>query len=170
MDPIIVAPLALFAVLFVFLAGGVWIAVSLTSAGIVLLIAFTPTSAGPFLASTMWNASWSWALTALPLFIWMGEILSRTRISRDLFEGLAPWAEPIPGRLLHVNVMACGIMAAICGSSAATAMTIGRMSMPELANRNYDDNMMIGTLAGSGTIGLLIPPSIVMIVYGVTAQ
>jgi tripartite ATP-independent transporter DctM subunit len=170
MDQVVVASLVLLAVVVFFLASGVWVAISLLSAAIATLILFTPTPAGSLLASTMWDASWNWALTALPLFVWMGEILFRTRMASDMFSGLAPWVNALPGRLLHVNVLGCGIMAAVSGSSAVTAATIGRMSMPELSKRGYSEKMMIGTLAGSGTLGLLIPPSIVMIVYGVTAQ
>jgi tripartite ATP-independent transporter DctM subunit len=118
----------------------------------------------------VWDSSWSWALTALPLFIWMGEILFRSRLSEDMFKGLAPWLGWLPGRLLHVNILGCGVMAAVSGSSSVTCATIGRMSMPELRKRGYHEGMAIGTLAGSGTLGLLIPPSIMMIVYGITAQ
>jgi tripartite ATP-independent transporter DctM subunit len=109
-------------------------------------------------------------LTALPLFIWMGEILFRTRLAEDMFKGLAPWVTRIPGRLMHVNVVGCGIFAAVSGSSAATTATIGRITIPELAKRGYDERMTLGTLAGSATLGLLIPPSIILIVYGVAAD
>jgi tripartite ATP-independent transporter DctM subunit len=120
---------------------------------------------GPVLATSIWQSLNSWDLTALPMFIWMGEILYRTKLSEDMFEGLAPWLSRLPGRLLHVNVLGCAIFAAVSGSSAATCATIGRISMPELMKRGYDERMAIGTLAGSGTLGLLIPPSIIMIVY-----
>jgi tripartite ATP-independent transporter DctM subunit len=166
----IVTSLVLLAIILLLLASGVWVAISLLAAGVVGLAFFTAAPAGSLLASAMWDASWSWALTALPLFVWMGEILTRSRLSRDMFAGVSPWVGRLPGRLLHVNILSCGIMAAVSGSSAVTAATIGRMSLPELAKRGYDERMMIGTLAGSGTLGLLIPPSIVMIVYGVTAQ
>jgi tripartite ATP-independent transporter DctM subunit len=119
---------------------------------------------------TIWGSSSSWTLTALPLFIWMGEILFRTRLSEDMFRGLAPWMERLPGRLLHTNIIGCAIFAAVSGSSAATCATIGKMTLPELAARGYPDTKVIGTLAGAGTLGLLIPPSIIMIVYGVTAE
>jgi C4-dicarboxylate transporter DctM subunit len=127
-------------------------------------------SIGLLLGTSSWSAMTSWSLTALPLFIWMGEILFRTRLSRDLFEGLTPILSKVPGKLLHVNILSCGIFAAVSGSSAATAATIGRMTLPELSKRGYDDSMAIGTLAGSGTLGLLIPPSIILIVYGVSAE
>jgi tripartite ATP-independent transporter DctM subunit len=122
------------------------------------------------MAVTIWGSSSSWTLTALPLFIWMGEILFRTRLSQDMFKGLAPWMQHLPGRLLHTNVVGCAIFAAVSGSSAATCATIGKMSLPELAKRGYPDMMSLGSLAGAGTLGLLIPPSIIMIVYGVTAD
>jgi C4-dicarboxylate transporter, DctM subunit len=160
----------LLGVLAVLMIGGVWIAVTLLAVAFVAMVAFTNSPAGPLMATTVWGSSASWSLTPLPLFIWMGEILFRTRISEDMFRGLAPWVEPLPGRLLHTNVIGCGIFAAISGSSAATAATIGRMTIPELKRRGYDESMAIGSLAGAGTLGLLIPPSIMMIVYGVAAD
>jgi tripartite ATP-independent transporter DctM subunit len=122
------------------------------------------------MAVTIWGSASSWTLTALPLFIWMGEILFRTRLSQDMFKGLAPWMQALPGRLLHTNVVGCAIFAAVSGSSAATCATIGKMTLPELKKRGYPDDLVIGTLSGSGTLGLLIPPSIIMIVYGVAAD
>jgi len=156
--------------LLLLLASGVWVAVSLLAISVAGLAAFTPVPVGSLLAATLWDASWSWAMTALPLFIWMGEILFRTRLSGDLFNGLAPWVNWLPGRLLHTNVLGCGLMAAVAGSSAVTCATVARMALPELKRRNYPETMMIGTLAGSGTLGLMIPPSIIMIIYGVLAQ
>jgi C4-dicarboxylate transporter, DctM subunit len=131
---------------------------------------FTSRPAGDAMAVTVWGSLSSWTLTALPLFVWMGEILFRTRLSEDMFKGLAPWLSRIPGRLLHTNIIGCTIFAAVSGSSAATCATIGKMTLPELAKRGYPEDMTIGTLAGAGTLGLLIPPSIIMIVYGVTAE
>jgi C4-dicarboxylate transporter DctM subunit len=160
----------LMAVLAAFLVLGMWIGVTLLAVALVAMVFYTNSPAGLVMASTIWGSSASWALTALPLFIWMGEILFRTRISEDMFKGLAPWVEALPGRLMHTNVVGCGIFAAISGSSAATAATIGRITIPELAKRGYDERMAIGSLAGAGTLGLLIPPSIIMIVYGVAAD
>jgi tripartite ATP-independent transporter DctM subunit len=133
--------------------------------GLVGVLTKIATPPGQVLATAMWTGSNSWDLTALPMFIWMGEILYRTRLSESMFEGLAPWMQRLPGRLLHVNVAGCAIFAAVSGSSAATCATIGRISLPELLKRGYDEGMSIATLAGSGTLGLLIPPSIIMIVY-----
>ena len=163
----ILLTLFLVGALFVLLGSGVWVALSLLGVGWIGLALFTSAPVGQVLATTVWGASNSWALAALPLFIWMGEILFRSRLSQDMFTGLAPWMNRLPGRLLHVNVIGCGIFAAVSGSSAATAATIGKMSIPELQKRGYDPMMTIGTLAGSGTLGLLIPPSIILIVYGV---
>src|SRR5258706_4510861 len=131
---------------------------------------FSSRRAGDAMAVTVWGSASSWRLTALPLFIWMGEILFRTRLSNDMFRGLAPWMQRLPGRLLHTNVVGCAIFAAVSGSSAATCATIGKMSLPELKKRGYPDDISLGSLAGAGTLGLLIPPSIIMIVYGVTAN
>ena len=160
----------LFATLLGLLATGIWVGPVLLAVGFIAIEFFTPAPVGSLLASTVWDASWNWALTALPLFVWMGEILFRTRLSSDMFNGLAPWVVRLPGGLLHVNIVGCGVMAAVAGSSAVTCATVGRMSIPELRKRGYDENLSIGTLAGSGTLGLLIPPSIMLIVYGVLAQ
>ena len=160
----------LVATLFLILGSGVWIGLSLSGVAWVGMQLFSSRPAGDAMAVTIWGSSSSWTLTALPLFIWMGEILFRTRLSQDMFKGLAPWMQALPGRLLHTNVAGCTIFAAVSGSSAATCATIGKMTLPELAKRGYPDNMVIGTLAGAGTLGLLIPPSIIMIVYGVTAD
>lgn len=156
--------------LFLLLATGLWVALTLALVGVLGIALSSQASPGAVFATSVWGASSSWTLTALPLFIWMGEILFRTRLSADMFAGLAPWLGRLPGRLLHVNVVGSGIFAAVSGSSLATAATIGRMSLPELNKRGYDPYMSIGSLAGSGTLGLMIPPSIIMIVYGVAAE
>ena len=158
------------AVLFGALLSGVWVAASLFMVAFAALTLNGNSNIGLLFATTTWGASATWTLAALPLFIWMGEILFRTKLSEDLFHGLAPWLKNVPGRLLHVNILGCTIFAAVSGSSAATAATIGRMTYPELEKRGYPLQMMIGTLAGSGTLGFLIPPSIILIVYGVSAE
>jgi tripartite ATP-independent transporter DctM subunit len=160
----------LIAALFLILGSGVWIGLSLTGVAWIGMQLFSARPAGDAMAVTIWGSSSSWTLTALPLFVWMGEILFRTRLSNDMFRGLAPWLQALPGRLLHVNVVGCAIFAAVSGSSAATCATIGKMSLPELKRRGYPDGISIGSLAGAGTLGLLIPPSIIMIVYGVSAD
>jgi len=156
--------------LFLILASGVWIGLTLSGVAWIGMQLFSSRPAGDAMSVTIWGSSSSWTLTALPLFIWMGEILFRTRLSQDMFKGLAPWMQALPGRLLHTNVVGCAIFAAVSGSSAATCATIGKMSLPELTKRGYPEIMSIGSLAGAGTLGLLIPPSIIMIVYGVTAD
>ncbi len=156
--------------MFLMLTSGIWVALTLTGLAIIGLTLIGNGSIGLLLGTSSWSATTGWSLTALPLFIWMGEILFRTRLSQDLFEGLSPTLSRLPGKLLHVNILSCGIFAAVSGSSAATAATIGRMTLPELSKRGYDDSMAIGTLAGSGTLGLLIPPSIILIIYGVAAE
>jgi len=156
--------------LFLILASGVWIGLTLSGVAWIGMQLFSSRPAGDAMSVTIWGSSSSWTLTALPLFIWMGEILFRTRLSQDMFKGLAPWMQALPGRLLHTNVVGCAIFAAVSGSSAATCATIGKMSLPELNKRGYPDIMSVGSLAGAGTLGLLIPPSIIMIVYGVTAD
>ncbi|MFT6927919.1 MAG: C4-dicarboxylate transporter DctM subunit [Psychromonas sp.] len=160
----------LLVVLFGFLASGLWVALSLLMVAISGMILLGNDAFGLIYATSTWGAVSDWSLAALPLFIWMGEILFRTRLSSDLFEGLTPWLGRLPGRLLHVNILSCGLFAAVSGSSAATAATIGKMTLPELKKQGYDDKMAIATLAGSGTLGLLIPPSIILIVYGVAAE
>ena len=160
----------LIASLFLILGSGVWIGLTLSGVAWIGMQLFSSRPAGDAMAVTIWGSSSSWTLTALPLFVWMGEILFRTRLSQDMFRGLAPWMQALPGRLLHVNVAGCAIFAAVSGSSAATCATIGKMSLPELSKRGYPDGISIGSLAGAGTLGLLIPPSIIMIVYGVSAD
>ncbi|MBL8835499.1 MAG: TRAP transporter large permease subunit [Alphaproteobacteria bacterium] len=156
--------------LFLLLGAGVWIGLALLGVGWIGMMLFTDRPIVNLLGNKVWEASSSWTLTALPLFIWMGEILFRSKLSEDMFRGLAPWMSRLPGRLLHTNVVGCTIFAAISGSSAATCATIGRITIPELRSRGYPEHMTIGTLAGAGTLGLLIPPSIIMIVYGVIAD
>ncbi|WP_294621209.1 TRAP transporter large permease subunit [uncultured Roseovarius sp.] len=160
----------LLVLLFSFLGAGLWVAFALLGVGIAAMALYSGAPIGLVMATTLWGHGNSWALAALPLFIWMGEILFRSRLSDDMFAGLSPWLTRLPGQLLHVNIFACGIFAAVSGSSAATAATIGKLSIPELSQRGYPEKMVIGTLAGSATLGLLIPPSIILIVYGVATE
>jgi len=166
----VLVTIALIAFLFILLGSGLWIGISLLGVAWIGMELFTSRPVGDAMAVTVWGSLSSWTLTALPLFVWMGEILFRTKLSEDMFKGLAPWLSRIPGRLLHTNIIGCTIFAAVSGSSAATCATIGKMTLPELKRRGYPEDMTIGTLAGAGTLGLLIPPSIIMIVYGVSAD
>jgi tripartite ATP-independent transporter DctM subunit len=163
--------LVLLALLTVLLAGGVWIAIALMACGYVgMQFVGGNIPAGPVLATTIWGNSASWTLAALPLFVWMGEILFRTKLSDEIFRGLAPWLNRIPGRLMHVNVLACGIFGSVSGSSAATCATVAKIALPELKKRGYDEMVSLGSLAGAGTLGILIPPSIMMVIYAVAAN
>ncbi len=155
-------------VLFFLLGSGVWVGLALMGVAFVGMELFTSRPTGDTLITTVWSSSSSWSLTALPMFIWMGEILYRTKLSEDMFRGLAPWMAGLPGRLLHTNIVGCTIFAAVSGSSAATLTTVGKMSIPELRKRGYPEHMIIGTLTGAATLGLMIPPSLTLIVYGVT--
>ena len=157
--------------LLLFLLGsGVWVALSMIAVSAIGMLLFTSRPVGDAMATTIWGTSSSWTLTALPLFVWMGEILFRTKLSENLFKGLSPWLSKLPGGLVHVNVVGCALFAAISGSSAATVATVGKMSIPELRKRKYPEKLLLGSLAGSGTLGLLIPPSIILIIYGVTIE
>lgn len=157
--------------LILLLAGGVWIAIALMACGWVgMQFVGGGIPAGSVLATTVWGNSASWTLAALPLFIWMGEILFRTRLSEEMFRGLAPWLNWLPGRLMHVNVLACGLFGSVSGSSAATCATVAKIALPELDKRGYDQTVSLGSLAGAGTLGILIPPSITMVVYAVAAN
>ncbi len=169
MSEITVSIILIITLLF-WLASGLWIGLALALVGYIGMLLFTNRPIGDSMVMTIWGSMSSWTLTALPMFVWMGEILFRTRLSEDIFKGIAPWLEKIPGRLLHVNVLGCTIFAAVSGSSAATTATIGKITIPELQKRGYPENKIIGTLAGAGTLGFLIPPSIIMIVYGVSAN
>jgi len=163
------APIVIFLfVLFLLLGSGVWVGLALLGVAWVGMELFTMRPAGDAMMTIIWRSASSWSLTALPLFIWMGEILFRTRLSEDMFRGLSPWMARLPGGLLHTNVVGCTVFAAVSGSSAATLTTVGKMSIPELRKRDYPENMVIGTLAGAATLGLMIPPSLTLIVYGVT--
>ena len=157
-------------VLLFFLGSGIWVAISMIGVSTIGMMLFTSRPVGDAMATTIWGTSSSWTLTALPLFVWMGEILFRTKLSENLFAGLSPWMQKLPGGLIHVNVVGCALFAAISGSSAATVATVGKMSIPELRKRKYPEKILLGSLAGSGTLGLLIPPSIILIIYGVTVQ
>ena len=157
-------------VLLFFLGSDIWVALSMIGVSAIGMMLFTSRPVGDAMATTIWGTSSSWTLTALPLFVWMGEILFRTKLSENLFKGLSPWLQKMPGGLIHVNVVGCALFAAISGSSAATVATVGKMSIPELRKRNYPEKILLGSLAGSGTLGLLIPPSIILIIYGVAVQ
>ena len=157
-------------VLLFFLGSGIWVALSMIGVSAIGMMLFTSRPVGDAMATTIWGTSSSWTLTALPLFVWMGEILFRTKLSENLFKGLSPWTQKLPGGLIHVNIVGCALFAAISGSSAATVATVGKMSIPELRKRNYPEKILLGSLAGSGTLGLLIPPSIILIIYGVAVQ
>jgi tripartite ATP-independent transporter DctM subunit len=163
----------LLGIMLVFLAGGIWIAITLAIVGWIGMALFTsipPTIWGKNLFSALWESNASWELAALPLFIWMGEILFRTRLSEQMFEGLAPWLHRVPGRLMHTTVLGCGIFGSVSGSSAATCATIAKVALPELLRRGYDERLALGSLATAGTLGILIPPSITMVVYAVAAD
>ena len=160
----------LIGLLFAVLGSSLWIGLSLLGVAWFSMGMFTTRPVGDSMMLTIWGSTSNWTLTALPLFLWMGEILFRSKLASGMFAGLAPWLNRIPGRLLHINVIGCTIFAAVSGSSAATCATIGKITLPELKKRGYPDDIAIGTLAGAGTLGLLIPPSIIMIVYGVAAQ
>ncbi|MGH8724684.1 MAG: TRAP transporter large permease [Burkholderiales bacterium] len=162
--------LILLALLLVLLAGGVWIAIALAAVGWFGLQFFTSTPPDVNLFQSFWGSSASWTLAALPLFVWMGEILYRTKLSEQMFAGLAPWLTWLPGRLMHVNILGCAIFGTVSGSSAATCATIAKVALPELARRGYDEKVCLGSLCGAGTLGILLPPSIIMVVYAVAAE
>lgn len=156
--------------LFFLLGTSVWVGGALLITALLGMYLFTSAPLGDSMALNIWGSQSSWTLTALPLFIWMGEILFRTNLSETLFKGIAPFMRRLPGGLLHVNVGASAVFAAISGSSAATVATVGKMAIPELRKRGYPERQIVGSLAGAGTLGLLIPPSISMIIYGVTVN
>jgi C4-dicarboxylate transporter DctM subunit len=169
MNELLVTSLLIVA-LFALLGSGVWIGLTLAGVAWIGMEMFSSRPAGDAMAITIWGSASSWTLTALPLFVWMGEILFRTKLSESMFRGLAPWVNALPGRLLHTNILGSTIFAAVSGSSAATCATIGKMSIPELTKRGYPPEKIVGSLGGASTLGLLIPPSIIMIVYGVAAE
>src|SRR5215210_8049776 len=169
MDVLVVGGILLI-LMMLLLSGGVWIAMTLAICGWVGQAFFTTTLPGKNLFSAFWESNASWELAALPLFIWMGEILFRSRLSEEMFEGLRPWLNRIPGRLMHTTILGCGIFGSVSGSSAATCATIAKVALPELRRRGYDENIALGSLATAGTLGILLPPSIIMVVYAVAAE
>src|SRR5678810_500410 len=169
MTPLMVG-LLLFALLIVLLSGGVWIAIALGTVAWFGLQFFTNTPPDVNLFQSFWGSSASWTLAALPLFVWMGEILYRTKLSEEMFEGLSPWLGWLPGRLMHVNILGCAVFGTVSGSSAATCATIAKVALPELKKRGYDEKTCLGSLAAAGTLGILLPPSIIMVVYAVAAE
>src|SRR3954467_7903926 len=164
------AGLILFGILMVLLIGGVWIAIALAAVAWFGLQFFTNTPPDINLFQSFWGSSASWTLAALPMFVWMGEILYRTKLSEEMFEGLSPWLGWLPGRLMHVNILGCAIFGTVSGSSAATCATIAKVALPELKRRGYDEKTALGSLAAAGTLGILLPPSIIMVVYAVAAE
>lgn len=156
--------------LVLFLGSTVWVGISLFLVGIVGIVFFTNSPPLTILNNILWNETNSATMLALPLFILMGEILFKSKISENLFKGLSPWLSFLPGRLIHVNIVASSLFAAVSGSSAATTATVGKITLPELEKRNYSRSLTIGSLAGAGTLGFLIPPSMMMIVYGIMAD
>src|SRR4249920_3750678 len=160
----------LFVLLMLLLFSGIWIAISLAAVAWFGLQFFTSTPPDVNLFQSFWGSSASWTLAALPLFVWMGEILFRTKLSEEMFEGLAPWLGWLPGRLMHVNILGCAIFGTVSGSSAATCATIAKVALPELKRRGYDEKTCLGSLAAAGTLGILLPPSIIMVVYAVAAE
>jgi tripartite ATP-independent transporter DctM subunit len=160
----------LLVIMLLMLSGGVWIAMTLAIVGWIGMAFFTGTPPDKNLFTAFWGSNASWTLAALPMFIWMGEILFRTRLSEEMFEGLAPWLRNLPGRLMHVNILACGLFGSVSGSSAATCATVAKVALPELIKRGYDEKIALGSLATAGTLGILIPPSITMVVYAVAAD
>ena len=160
----------LLVIMMLFLAGGVWIAMTLAIVGWIGMAFFTGTPPGKNLFTAFWGSNASWTLAALPMFIWMGEILFRTKLSEEMFEGLSPWLNKVPGRLMHTTILGCGIFGSVSGSSAATCATIAKVALPELVKRGYDEKIALGSLATAGTLGILIPPSITMVVYAVAAD
>ena len=170
MDNMLIVGAVLLGLMLVLLASGVWIAMTLAICGWVGQAFFVQTQPGKNLFSAFWESNASWELAALPLFIWMGEILFRTKLSEEMFEGLRPWLNRIPGRLMHTTILGCGIFGSVSGSSAATCATISKVALPELMKRGYDEKIAIGSLATAGTLGILIPPSITMVVYAVAAD
>ena len=172
MDPFALAVATILFLAF-FLGAGVWIFVALLMVGISglhFLLDFPLPRIGSIMRGTMWRTASTWELAAIPMFVFMGELMFRTDISERLFKGIAPWANLVPGRLMHCNVAGCTIFAAVSGSSTATTATVGKITLEELTRRDYDMNMAVGSLAGAGSLGLMIPPSISMIIYGVLAE
>lgn len=170
MEPSLIMSLVVFGILFFALACGIWVGFSLFIVGFLGMVLFSPLPPGPNMGSSLWATVEKWEYVALPLFILMGEILYRSGISEKLFKSLVPWLYRLPGGLLLMNIVACTLFAAVSGSSAATTATVGRITLAEFDKLGYDKSLAMGSLAGAGTLGFLIPPSLIMIVYAILAE
>ena len=171
-DPITIA-IAVLCLMLAVLATGMWVFMALAivaSLSLFAVLGFSPDKIGAIASRIIVRSASSWELAAVPMFVWMGEIMFRTDISERLFKGLAPIVAKIPGGLLHTNVLGSALFAAVSGSSAATTATVGKITTTELSRRGYSESLALGSLAGAGSLGLLIPPSIVLIIYGVLAE
>lgn len=160
----------LFILMFVFLGSGALIGAALLGLGIVMIDIFTARPVASAMSTAIWSYTSLWSLAALPMFVWMGEVLLRTKLAASVFTGLTPLVRHVPGGLLHANIGGCTAFSAVSGSSAATLMTVGRITLPELRKRGYPDSLACGTMAGAGTLGLMIPPSITFIIYGLVVE
>ena len=170
MDASLTMSLVVFGILFLLLASGVWVGFALFIVGFLGMVLFSPLPPGPNMGSSVWATVEKWEYVALPLFILMGEILYRSGISEKLFKSLVPWLYRLPGGLLLMNIVSCTLFAAVSGSSAATTATVGRITLAEFDKLGYDKSLAMGSLAGAGTLGFLIPPSLIMIVYAILAE
>ncbi len=162
--------LVVFGLLFLTLGSGIWVGFSLFIVGFAGMTFYSSLPAGFNMASSVWATVEKWEYVALPLFIFMGEILFRSGISERLFKALVPWLYRLPGGLLLMNIVSCTLFAAVSGSSAATTATVGRITLAEFDKLGYDRRLAMGSLAGAGTLGFLIPPSLIMIIYAILAE
>ena len=149
---------------------GLYVAVALGITAMSVGTIFIDSPIWGFYEHIPWTVNSSMAIAVVPLFLLMGDILLRSGVTEAMYETLAKWLNRLPGGLLHTNIGACGLFAAISGSSVATATTIGSVSLPSMRAHGYNERVALGSLAAGGTLGILIPPSIILIVYGLLAE
>jgi tripartite ATP-independent transporter DctM subunit len=154
------------ALLFFLLATGTWISFALYGTALFALMFLGRGDMQGILGSLLFNSLDSYTLVSLPLFVLMGEILIKSGCSDPLFRGVRKILSPFPGGMLHANILACSIFAACSGSSTATTVAIGGVSYPEMMKYGYNRKITLGSICAGGTLGILIPPSIMMILYG----
>ena len=157
-----------FSLLGAFFMVGLYVAGALGALAMLIMFVFSDAPLANIMANRAWTTYTNFLLVAIPLFLLMGELVLRSGFAARMYSALNGWGSPIPGGLLHTNIASCAVFAACAGSSIATAATISRVALPTFRARGYNERMVVGSLAAGGTLGILIPPSILLVVYGLT--
>ena len=159
-----------FGLMGTFFLAGMYVAAALGCLSLIIMFFFSDAPLWNVMASKAWGVNTNFILVAVPLFVLMGELMNRSGIGERMYAVISRWIWFLPGGLIHTNIVSCAIFAACSGSSVATSATISRASLPSFRQREYSERMVIGSLAAGGTLGILIPPSISLIIYGVVVE